>query len=162
MGILPAYKNSFFCSPTRPDGLGLTMTYLDGIVRCDVLVDNRFEGYEDVIHGGIVMGILDTMMWYAILLETRKIAMTRTIEMDFYKPVLCNVVYPARAQFLKVEDRDIFASAWFEDANGEVCTSVTGLFREAKDLPLTSLIDRLDFARSDPEMVKHFLSLLKE
>jgi acyl-coenzyme A thioesterase PaaI-like protein len=161
MGVLPVYRKSFFCSPLRPDGLGLTMIYDNGMVCCDVRVDNRFEGYDDVIHGGMVMGILDTMMWYAIIMETKKVAMTRTIEMDFYKPVLCNVDYSARAQFLKAEDRDIYASAWFEDSSGEVCSRVTGLFREAKDVSMRHVVDRLDFSEADPEIVKHFLSLLE-
>jgi len=160
MDILPVYKKSFFCSPLREDGLKLTMVYENGYILCDVIVDNRYEGYEDIVHGGMVMGILDTMMWYAIFMATKKIAMTRHIDMDFFKPVMCNKLYKAKSNFLRIVERDIYAYASIEDENGELCAQVTGLFREAKDLPLQEFIDRLDFSLTPPEIKEYFMSIL--
>jgi uncharacterized protein (TIGR00369 family) len=162
MGALPIYKKSFFCSPYRTDGLGLAMTYEHGLVQCNVLVDNRFEGYEDVIHGGIVTGILDTMVWYSILLDGRKICMTRNIEMDFFRPVFCNRPYRAKSRYLGVDGKDVHAEGWIEDENGEICTRFTGLFREAKDLPFSAIVNRFDFSRSAPEIKDYLLSLIDE
>ena len=39
-GKLPAYGKSFFLSPTRKDGLQLTMMYEDGCVYTDFFVDS--------------------------------------------------------------------------------------------------------------------------
>ena len=162
MGRLPVYKNSFFCSPLREDGLKLTMVYENGNVLCDIIIDNRYEGYGDVAHGGMVIGILDTMMWYVILMETKKISMTRHLDMDFFKPVICNKKYRAKSMFLQIMERDIYASASIENESGELCARVTGLFREAKDLSVKTFLDRLDFSYSPPEMREHFMSILKQ
>ena len=162
MGVLPIYKRSLFCSPNRADGLGLTMTYENGLVQCRVLVDNRFEGYEDVIHGGILTGILDTMIWYSILLDGRRICMTRNIDIDFFKPVLCNRPYGAKSRFLGVEGKDVHAEGWIEDENGEVCTRLTGMFREAKDVPLSTIVNRFDFSRAAPEIKDYLFALVEE
>jgi uncharacterized protein (TIGR00369 family) len=160
MGILPVYKDSFFCSPNRKDGLRLNMIYEKGTVYTDMFVDNRFEGYEDVVHGGIIFGILDVIMWWVTFMETKKICMTRKTEMDFFKPVMCNTQYKAKGELLRIEDRDIYASAWVEDSSGECYAKVTALFREGKDISIPAFIDRLDFTNTPPEIKEHFLSLL--
>ena len=159
-GILPVYKDSFFCGFNREDGLKLQMMYKNGIVFCDVNLDNRFEGYTDVLHGGMIFGILDVIIWYVIFMETQKIGMTRQTEMEFFKPVMCGSNYIAKGQFLRIEDRDIHATAWMENDQGEICARVDALFREARDLPLDHFINKFDFSRTDPEIKKHFMSLL--
>lgn len=161
MGVLPVYRQSFFCGPDREDGLRLTMIYEDGMVYADMCVDNRFEGYEDIVHGGMIFGILDVIMWYIIFMETEKICMTRKTEMEFLKPVLCSTHYWAKGKVEHIEDRDIYASAWVEDEQGECYARVTALFREGKDIPVPAFIGRFDFSRSSPEIRKFFISLLE-
>ncbi len=160
MNGLPVYADSFFTSKRRPDGMGLTILYRDGVASTDMFIDNRFEGYKGVVHGGIVFGVLDVIMWYAILLSTRKICMTRRTEMDFLKPVLCNTAYRAEAKLVRVEEKDVIASAWVRDAAGERYAEVTGTFREAKGLDIAEVVDSFDFSDSSPEIKEFFYSLI--
>ncbi len=159
-GRLPAYRDSFFCGTQRPEGLELAMTYEDHLVLCDINADKRFEGYKDVLHGGMIFGIMDVMIWYVIFMETKKICMTRKTESEFIMPVMCNTLYRAKARYLSTDDRDVHASAWIETVGGEVCARVNALFREAKDVPVDQFIDRFDFTIADPEVKKHFFSIL--
>ena len=94
-GKLPTYRKSFFMSPERKDGLQLEMFYEDGCVYTDFFIHDRFEGYVDVVHGGMTFGVLDTIIWSVIFVETKKIAMTKKVEMEFFKPILCNTHYKA-------------------------------------------------------------------
>jgi uncharacterized protein (TIGR00369 family) len=119
-GKLPVYGKSFFLSPTRKDGLQLTMMYEDHRVYTDLYVDSKFEGYADVVHGGMIFGILDVILWYVILVEAKKMAMTRKVHMEFFKPIMCRKHYKAQGEFIKIEKKDIHAAAWVEDENGEV------------------------------------------
>lgn len=150
MSELPWVRRSFFVGQDRKGGLRLKFVYQDGMVTCDVKVDTRFEGYQGVVHGGMIFGILDVMMWYAIFLTTRKVSLTRKGDMDFLKPVFCERIYKARARFLRIEEKDIFASAWIEDDEGGICAEVTGLFREMKDMPDVRFLDLFDFSNSEP------------
>ncbi|HOD76620.1 MAG TPA: hypothetical protein PKJ17_11355, partial [Syntrophorhabdaceae bacterium] len=68
-GRLPAYKKSFFLSPERPDGLQLQIFHEDGIVYSDLFIDNRFEGYADVLQGGMIFGILDVIAFVPRILR---------------------------------------------------------------------------------------------
>jgi acyl-coenzyme A thioesterase PaaI-like protein len=161
-GPLPVYRKSFFCSLERPDGLQLTLMYEDGIVSCEVNLSNRFEGYTDVAHGGMLFGILDVIIWYAIFMKTKKIGMTRKTEMEFFRPVLCNNRYIARGRFLYIEEKDIHAEAWIEDEAGEIYAKANGLFREGRDIPVEHFVNRFDYSRTTPAISDHFHSLLKE
>lgn len=159
-GRLPAYKKSFFLSPEREDGLQLQIFHENGIVYCDFSIDNRFEGYAEVLHGGMIFGILDVIIWYAIVMKSRIVAMTRKAETEFFKPIMCSTPYRARAQMLRIEDRDIISTAWIEDANGEVYARLNTIFREARGIAMDAFIDRFDFSSTTPEIRDYFLSLL--
>lgn len=160
-GRLPAYKKSFFLSPERPDGLQLQVFHEDGIVYSDLLIDNRFEGYAEVLHGGMIFGILDVIVWYAIVMKTRIVAMTRKAEMEFFKPIMCSTPYRAKAEMLRIEERDIISTAWVEDSRGEVYARLNAVFREAKGLAMDAFIDRFDFSTTTPAIKEYFLSLLE-
>jgi len=160
-GRLPAYKRSFFLSPEREDGLQLQMHYEDGIVYSDLFVDNRFEGYAEVLHGGMIFGVLDVIIWYVIFMRTKKIAMTRKVEMEFFKPVMCNSLYRAKGDLVKIEEKNIFATAWVEDAAGEIYARVNAIFREGKDFDVAAFIDRFDFSTTTPNIRDYFQSLLE-
>jgi uncharacterized protein (TIGR00369 family) len=161
-GTLPAYGQSFFLSPKRKDGLQLTMMYEDSCVYTDFFVDRRFEGYTNVVHGGMIFGVLDVILWYVILMETKKMAMTRKVEMEFFKPIMCGAHYRARGKFIRIEKKDIHASAWVEDEHGEVYSRVNAIFREAKEIDMAAILERLDFSTTAPELKEFFLSLAKE
>lgn len=158
--ILPAYKQSFFVKHDREDGMRLDMTYEEHVVYCDMTVDNRFEGYHNLVHGGMLFGILDVMIWYVIFMETKKVGMTRKTEMEFFKPVQCNTPYRAVAKFDRIEERDIYASAWIEDLQGECYAKITALFKEGRSLSLDDFVNNFDFSLTPPGIREHFLSLL--
>ncbi len=163
MAVLPTYKGSFFCDLSRQDGLQLKVLYeKENGVYCNLYVSNRFEGYTDVVHGGMVFGILDVIIWYAIMMETKKVCMTRHIEMDFFKPVMCNTSYIAKAKLIKVKGKDFHTSAWVEDKNGECYAKVNAVFRETKDLSIIDFLDRMDFRYTSPEIKDYFLSLMEK
>jgi acyl-coenzyme A thioesterase PaaI-like protein len=159
-GRLPAYRQSFFMSPDRQDGLQLEMFYQDGIVYCDLFVDNRFEGYTEVLHGGMIFGVLDVIIWYVIFMRSKKIAMTRKVDMEFMKPVMCSTAYRAKGKLTRIEEKNIYASAWIEDASGEVYSRVNATFREGKNFDVAAFIDRFDFSTTTPAIKEYFLSLL--
>ena len=161
MEIMPVYKQSFFCRPDREDGMRLNVIYEDHTVYCDMVVDNRFEGYHDVVHGGMLFGILDVLMWHIIFMETKKVGMTRKTEMEFFKPVMCNEQYKAIGKFDRVVGQDIYASAWIEDSEGECYARVTALFREGKNLSAPDFLKNLDFSNTTPEIKEYFMSLLE-
>jgi len=159
MSLLPVYKSSFFVSPHRPDGLRLKMTYANGLVSTDMSIGTGFEGYEDVVHGGMLFGVLDVIMWYAIFLESGKVCMTRKTDMDFLKPVMCDTSYRAAGRLLSIEERDVWAEGWIDDKSGERCAQVKALFREAKIIDYKRFMASFDFTGVSDPIKERFISL---
>jgi acyl-coenzyme A thioesterase PaaI-like protein len=159
-GKLPSYSKSFFMGKERQDGLQLDACYEDGRASIDFFVDSRFQGYPNVVNGGITFGILDVLLWYAILIDTKKMAMTRKVEMEFFKPILCNIHYVALSETTGIEGRDIKACAWVEDASGEVYARVTAIFREGrgKGIDAETTLSHLDYSNVPTEIKEFFLA----
>jgi len=155
MSLLPSQGTSFFTGKKRKGGLGLELKYRKGIVYTDFSVGRDLEGYKNVANGAIVFGVLDVTMWYAIFMETAKICMTRKVDIDFFKPVICDRLYRAQSKLLRVEDRDVWVTAWVDGPDQERCTEVTGLFREPA-APITPDFSDLDFSGVSPEIRERF------
>ena len=157
-GTLPTYSKSFFAGKKREDGLKLAPFYKDGCASVDFYVDRRFQGYPDVVNGGITFGVLDVLLWYSILIDTKKVAMTRKVEMEFFKPILCNTHYMALSKTTDIEGKNIKAVAWVEDSEGEVYAKVDAIFRQGKGLDARTILSRMDFTNVPLQMKDFFLT----
>ena len=99
-GNLPGYKKCFFCGPAT-GGLALELHYGDGKASCEFTAHEKFQGYDGMLHGGIVTGILDEVMWWTLFMETKKICATWKIEAEFKRPVLCGKAYRAAGHLVR-------------------------------------------------------------
>jgi acyl-coenzyme A thioesterase PaaI-like protein len=134
------------------------MRYRKGVVYTDMTIGKEFEGYDGFVHGGMLFGILDVIMWYAIFIETKKLCMTRKTDMDFLRPVSCDRTYRAQGKLLRVEDRDVWATAWIEGAGKERHAQVTALFKEGRGIDYARFAGSLDYTGVSPEIRRLFMS----
>jgi acyl-coenzyme A thioesterase PaaI-like protein len=56
------HAKCFACGAENPDGLRLRCTTAGGVTRGTIVIDERFQGYDNIAQGGIVATILDTAM----------------------------------------------------------------------------------------------------
>ena len=98
-GFLPGTKSCFFCGRSTR-GLGLELHYMDGVSSCEFTARETFQGYEGMLHGGIITGILDEVMCWTVFMETKMICATWKIEVEFERPVVCGKIYRASGNFL--------------------------------------------------------------
>ena len=157
MSLLPSPRTSFFTGKGRVDSLRLRLQYRKGTVYTDFSVGKDLEGHENVVNGAIAFGVLDVIMWYVIFMETAKNCMTRKVDVDFLKPVICDRTYRAQAKLVRVEERDAWVTAWIEGPGKERHTEVRGLFRE----PAVSIgrdFTGWDFSGVSHEIREKFLS----
>ena len=89
-----AAHNCFGCGTLNTGGLGLVLHAEPGRAWSAVALDRRFEGWDGVIHGGILCSILDEVMAWALVGEDNW-GVTARMSVDFRKPVMVGV--PIRA-----------------------------------------------------------------
>jgi uncharacterized protein (TIGR00369 family) len=78
------YPNCFICGKDNPIGLKIEFEMKDGKATGEYTPIRHFEGYKDVLHGGIISSLLDEVMAYAVFSQGL-VAVTTHMEVKFRK-----------------------------------------------------------------------------
>jgi acyl-coenzyme A thioesterase PaaI-like protein len=159
MSLLPGYADCLFCAPDHPHGIRMQMDYRDGMVAADLTVPHLFQGYTDVVHGGIVAGLLDEVMWWVVTVESRRITMTTRIEVEYRDVVRCGMPYTVKGRLTQVRHGTFFGSGEIEDPSGKTIARGNGTFRPARAISLPVLLEKMDLTRVSPQMREILCSL---
>ncbi len=82
------YKDCFICGDRNQAGVKAKFFVLDnGSVISEMVADERFQGYRDVLHGGIISAMLDEVMIKAVLAKGI-FAVTAEMTIRFKRPVM--------------------------------------------------------------------------
>jgi len=90
----------FVCGKRNELGLQLDFKRLgDGTIRTELVPSKRFQGFKDVVHGGIIATVLDEVMVNAAYLQGT-VAVTSRLEVRLRKPARVGekLVFQARVQ----------------------------------------------------------------
>jgi len=92
-----AHHDCVVCSPSNDRGLGLTFRASeDGSVQACFQCHSAFEGYKGVLHGGVVVSLLDGAMTNCLFARGRS-AVTAGLDVRFRHPVITNTPATVRA-----------------------------------------------------------------
>ena len=78
------YPNCFVCGKDNPIGLKIEFEMKEGKATGEYTSVRHFEGYKDVLHGGIISALLDEVMAYAVFSQGL-VAVTTHMEVKFRK-----------------------------------------------------------------------------
>ncbi|MBE0678178.1 MAG: PaaI family thioesterase, partial [Bacteroidales bacterium] len=81
-----AYK-CFGCSPSNPVGLKLTFEEEDGKMYASWDPSPHFQGYVNVLHGGIIATLLDEVGAWCIYVTAGTSGVTSSLTVRYLKPV---------------------------------------------------------------------------
>ena len=82
-----APHHCFACGSLNANGLQLDLHVEPGRCWTEFALDNRFEGWEGIVHGGILCTILDEVMAWALVGEDNW-GVTARMNVAFRRPVL--------------------------------------------------------------------------
>jgi acyl-coenzyme A thioesterase PaaI-like protein len=145
--------NCFACGTENPKGLNLYFYRSGDAVCTDITLDRNHEGWENIVHGGIISTLLDETMSWAIIFFKRIFFVTRKMEVKYVRPVLTGVPLTVTG---KVKDDSAFpkikASADIRDKEGSLLVRGTAEFVELPQEKLSAV----------PEGLKKDMNLLFE
>ncbi|MGD9102910.1 MAG: PaaI family thioesterase [Desulfobacterales bacterium] len=121
--------NCFGCSPTNPSGLQMTFWADETSVTSTVTVPQHLCGWNNLVHGGVLSTILDEIMSWATIHLLKQVPMTKSISIDFIKPVY--VANPLKVQgrvLDKISRREALMEGSIFNADDECCAKATGTF----------------------------------
>lgn len=86
MKQMKRYPGCFVCGDKNPIGLNVAFFSDDDRVTAEYVAGRNFEGYKDILHGGILSSLLDEVMIRAVL-DKDIFCLTSEINVKFRKMV---------------------------------------------------------------------------
>lgn len=86
MQLIKRYSNCFVCGDKNQFGLKVDFFYEKGVAKAQYKASSDFEGYKDILHGGIISALLDEVMIKSILAKDI-LVVTASIQVKFKQPI---------------------------------------------------------------------------
>ena len=145
-----APHNCFGCGTLNAGGLGLILHVDAGRSWTDVILTSRFEGWEGVIHGGILCAILDEVMAWALVGEDNW-GVTARMAVEFRRPVVVGMPVRAEGWITRSRRRIVDTAGRVVDAEtGVELATATGVYVAAGPARKRDLVDRYGYRSAEP------------
>jgi len=131
-----SHANCVVCSSRNEHGLGLNFKSLpDGSVEAMFDCNQSFEGYQNVLHGGITSALLDGAMTNCMFAYGIH-AVTAELNIKFRYPVVCCQSVTVRAWITRSSSKLHLLKAEISQ-NGQIMATGTGKFVRIEEQPDT-------------------------
>jgi acyl-coenzyme A thioesterase PaaI-like protein len=117
----------FVCDPHNPGGLRIPF-YHDteaAKVVAELCLSDTFSGAPQLVHGGIVLAVLDEAMAWAAIAIGGRFALTKEWASTFHRPVKVNHRHRVEAELTARADDLMRARAVVLDAQARPCTTAS-------------------------------------
>jgi len=122
--IVKSNHRCFACGKDNPIGLKLQFTPTPEGVRAEFIPTKEYEGFQDIIHGGIVATILDeAIVWACRAFGADYV--TGEISVRYKKPMLTGIPITVFGIIEKNRGKLFLGSAYIQDKNGTVIATAT-------------------------------------
>ncbi len=137
----------FACGTLNEHGLGLVLHVEAQRAWVDLELAQRFQGWDDVAHGGIICTILDEVMAWALVAQDNW-GVTARMSVTFRRPVKIGDPIRAEGWITRNRRRLIDTEARIVDRNdGVVLATATGLYVAADEQRKEQLRARYSIGR---------------
>jgi uncharacterized protein (TIGR00369 family) len=139
----------FACGSLNASGLQLDLHVEPGRSWTEFTLDSRFEGWEGVVHGGILCTILDEVMAWALVGEDNW-GVTARMNVEFRRPVQVGASVRADGWVTRSRRRVVDAAGRIVDVGtGDELATSTGVYVAATADRKRELRERYAFRRVD-------------
>jgi uncharacterized protein (TIGR00369 family) len=126
-----AAHHCFACGELNERGLRLQLHLSDGRCWTELALGSEFEGWEGIVHGGILATILDEVMAWSLVAQDAW-GVTARLTTDFRRPVKVGQRIRAEGWLAATRRRILDTEARIVDAEtGELLAKATGLYMAA-------------------------------
>jgi uncharacterized protein (TIGR00369 family) len=98
---------------------------VDGRASAEFILPKHFQGYKDIVHGGVIAALLDEAMIKAVLARGIH-AITAEITVRFKNPLRTGGRAAVEAEITNIGKRLIEAKAMIKDPNGKTIAEGKG------------------------------------
>jgi uncharacterized protein (TIGR00369 family) len=120
----------FACGAQNPIGLKLKFDFNEetGEAVSHIVFAEHFQGWQGVLHGGIISTVLDEVMFHASFHKTLKKSVTAELNVRFKNPALMSREFTATGKVIDIRKRLIYAEGSIVDSDNRLIASANGKF----------------------------------
>ena len=100
MNPVTGHEHCLLCGGLHPNSWGLRFTPdKNGEVSANFVAGNDLQGYDDMVHGGVICSLLDAAMTHCLFHQSIQ-AVTGDLHVRFLHPVVCGTLLELRARLV--------------------------------------------------------------
>lgn len=153
MRKLPKYKHCFICGDENDGGTRMTWVETENGVQGKYSCMKKHSGFEAIIHGGVLSGLLDECVGWAVALKKKRFCFTGELNVRFLMPVAVDSEIVIKG---KIADDQPYGKKYFV-ATGEIVDNDGKVYAtcEAKFFPMPkemdeAVIEKLELPEDSP------------
>lgn len=129
-----SFNQCFFCGSANPIGIKLRFSRTENGVSTQLTVGEQYQGYGQVLHGGIVAGLLDEAMWWAIHRTLGSFCFTADMNLRYKRPVPATEPVTVRGAVVEDRRRVVLAEGQILNSAGQVLAEASARFVPRRDM----------------------------
>jgi len=115
----------FVCGKQNPGGLNLVFSFSENTASAEFALCKTFQGYKDIVHGGIIAAVLDEAMIKAALAHGIH-AVTAELTVRFRNPLFADENAAVEAKVVKTGKKLIEAAAHITGPSSKIIAEGKG------------------------------------
>jgi len=140
MKELPHTHSCFVCGESNPIGLNLRFETDGQVVRARFTPRPEHIGFKQVVHGGLIATVLDEIMVWACLAQTKRFAYCAELTVRFQNPLRPGEETLATAELVtNRRDRIFEVKSGLKDGVGNIFATATGKYIPVKSMELADM-----------------------
>ena len=140
MTELPHTHSCFVCGESNPIGLNLRFETDGKTVRTRFTPRPEHIGFKGVVHGGIIATLLDEIMVWACMAQTKRLAYCAELTVRFLNPLRPGEATIATAELVtNRRDRIFEIKSELKDNAGKILATATGKYIPIKAVELADM-----------------------
>ncbi|MDB6022943.1 MAG: thioesterase superfamily protein [Pedosphaera sp.] len=141
MRALPHTSSCFVCGESNASGLKIRFETDGTVVRANFLPRPEHFGFQQTIHGGIIATLLDEIMVWACVVQTKRFAYCAELNVRFISPLRPGEEVSANAELVVNRKNKLFeAKGELRDGSGRLLASATGKYLPIKEAELSAML----------------------
>jgi len=100
----------FACGPLNPIGLHMEVSFRDNKASSRLTLEREFQGWQDIVHGGLIATILDEIMAHAVMHYVGQ-AVTTSLQITYRAPLHVGEEFQAVGYVVEQKSRAAVAEA---------------------------------------------------
>jgi len=126
---LPWSRSCFVCGEANPHGLRARSFMVDGRVELPFTAEERFVGWNGVIHGGFIATVLDEVMTWSAILGAEKPCFAAEFTVRLLHPLPSQTRCTAVSELVGTRRKKVLDTrAWVQGEDGTVYARATGRY----------------------------------